>query len=97
MKLHTKKKHLLVFLLFQVEPIIQKGNEGFVHHFLLYECDGNFVDKDFDQGVDCYNLANMPYAKCRDASVVAAWAVGGEVSNVSYVRNVAPERDLGRV
>ena len=37
------------------------------------------MEKDFDQGADCSELANMPYAKCRDASLVAAWAVGGEV------------------
>ena len=64
---------------FQFEPYIQKGNEGFVHHFLLYECEGNFVEKDFDEGVDCDDLPNMAYAKCRDSSLVAAWAVGGQV------------------
>lgn len=64
---------------FQFEPYIQKGNEGFVHHFLLYECEGNFVEKDFDKGVDCDDLPNMAYAKCRDSSLVAAWAVGGQV------------------
>ena len=64
---------------FQFEPIVQKGNEGFVHHFLLYECEGNFAESYFDKGKDCFNVANMPYAKCRDASLVAAWAVGGEV------------------
>ncbi|KAL9979555.1 hypothetical protein ACROYT_G017233 [Oculina patagonica] len=69
----TKKHHITKF-----EPIIQKGNEGFVHHFLLYECEGNFVESDYDQGTDCKDMANMPYAKCRDASLVAAWAVGGE-------------------
>ena len=58
---------------------MQKGNEGFVHHLLLYECEGEFTDKDFDQGVDCKDVANMPYAKCKDTSIVASWAVGGEV------------------
>lgn len=27
------------------------------------------------------DTANMPYARCRDASIVVAWAVGGEVKN----------------
>lgn len=46
---------------------------------LVYECEGNFTEKDFDQGVDCNNVANMPYAKCKKANIVAVWAVGGEV------------------
>ncbi|CAH3194021.1 unnamed protein product [Porites evermanni] len=69
----NSKHHITKF-----EPYIQKGNEGFVHHFLLYECEGNFVEKDFDKGVDCDDLPNMAYAKCRDSSLVAAWAVGGQ-------------------
>ncbi|XP_078363554.1 DBH-like monooxygenase protein 1 [Oculina patagonica] len=69
----TKKHHMTMF-----EPYVQKGNEGFVHHLLVYECEGNFTEKDFDQGVDCKDVANMPYAKCKDASIVASWAVGGE-------------------
>ena len=73
----------------QFEPIIRKGNEGFVHHFLLYECEGNFVESDYDQGADCKDLANMPYAKCRDASLVDAWAVGGEVRSISRRRDIA--------
>ena len=62
---------------------MQKGNEGFVHHLILYECEGKFTDKDFDQGVDCKDVANMPYAKCKDASIVASWAVGGEVRSIT--------------
>ncbi|XP_066019013.1 LOW QUALITY PROTEIN: DBH-like monooxygenase protein 1 [Pocillopora verrucosa] len=62
----------------KVEPLVQKGNEGFVHHLILYECEGNFTENDYDQGRDCMDTANMPYARCRDASIVVAWAVGGE-------------------
>ena len=63
----------------QFEPYIQKGNEGFVHHLILYECEGNFTESDYGQGVDCLDAANMPFGKCRDSALVAAWAVGGEV------------------
>ena len=42
---------------------MQKGNKGFVHHLLLFECEGEFTDNDFDQGVDCKDVANTPYAK----------------------------------
>ncbi|XP_022806766.1 DBH-like monooxygenase protein 1 [Stylophora pistillata] len=62
----------------KVEPLVQKGNEGFVHHLILYECEGNYTESDYDQGKDCMDTANMPYARCRDASIVVAWAVGGE-------------------
>ena len=71
--------YLALLLNFQFEPFIQKGNEGFVHHLILYECHGDYDESDFDQGVDCDDLPNMPYAKCRAASFVAAWAVGGQV------------------
>ena len=64
----------------QVEPYIQKGNEGFVHHYVIYECDGNFTENDFNEGVDCHTRANMPYRRCQQADLIAAWAVGGEVS-----------------
>ena len=34
----SKKQHL-----FRVDPIVEKGNEAFVHHILLYEC---YADED---------------------------------------------------
>ena len=32
----TKKNHLI-----RIDPIIEKGNEAFVHHILLYQCNGD--------------------------------------------------------
>ena len=46
---------------------------------IMYECFGNFTEKDFDEGVSCTSRANMPYRKCRRYAMVAAWAVGGQV------------------
>ena len=69
--------------LFKVVPYIQKGNEGFVHHMIFYECDGNFTEEHFDEGVDCDSRANMPYQKCRSYAMVAAWAVGGQVRSLN--------------
>ena len=66
--------------MFKVVPYIQEGNEGFVHHMILYECYGNFTEEHFDEGVDCDNSPNMPYPKCRIYSMVTAWAVGGQVA-----------------
>ncbi|KAM7434750.1 DBH-like monooxygenase protein 1 [Porites harrisoni] len=69
-----KSKHHIT----KVVPYIQKGNEGFVHHMIFYECDGNFTEDHFDEGVDCDSRANMPYQECRRYAMVAAWAVGGQ-------------------
>ena len=67
---------------FKIAPQIQKGNEGFTHHMILFECDGSFTEELFDEGVDCSNQDNLPgipYLKCRYNALVAGWAVGGEV------------------
>ena len=73
---------MISFVHFQVVPNIQKGNEGFVHHLTLFECFGNFNESDFNHGVDCSQRANMPYLKCRSSTIVAGWAVGGDVSKI---------------
>ena len=72
-------------LYFQIVPNIQKGNEGFVHHLILFECNGNFNESDFDQGVMCFSRANMVYLKCQYSTMVAGWAVGGDVSKMKMV------------
>ncbi|CAH3168091.1 unnamed protein product [Porites evermanni] len=54
------KHHITQFL-----PNIQEGNEGFVHHMLLYECHGNFTEEEFDEGVDCDSALNLPFLQCR--------------------------------
>lgn len=58
---------------------MQEKNEGLVHHLLVYECHGKFNESLYGPGFDCYNTANMPFKQCYSSSVVAAWAVGGEV------------------
>jgi len=65
----------------QFEPYIQEGNEGFVHHFLVYECHGDFNDTHYGPGWDCMDGANMPpvIVKCFFNNVLAVWGVGGEV------------------
>ena len=71
--------NLCYFNLLKIVPLIQEENEGFVHHMVMYECFGNFTEKDFDEGVSCTSRANMPYQKCRRYAMVAAWAIGGQV------------------
>ena len=58
---------------------MQPGNEGLVHHFLVYECHGDFNDTHFGAGYNCFSSANMPLRGCYFNNIVAAWGVGGEV------------------
>lgn len=71
----------LLFLSLQIEPYIQKGNEGFVHHFLVYECRGDYNESHYGFGVDCKDIANMPFRKCFYGKVLAVWGVGGEIKD----------------
>lgn len=76
---------ILAALVLQFEPYIEKGNEGFVHHLLIYECHnrGQFNDSvHYGPGFDCHDYANMPFLECYFYSVVAAWAVGAEVKSL---------------
>ncbi|XP_078372318.1 DBH-like monooxygenase protein 1 homolog isoform X1 [Oculina patagonica] len=81
------KHHITKF-----EPYIQKGNEGLVHHLVIYECHnrGQFNDSvHYGPGFDCQDYANMPFAECYFYSVVGVWAVGAQAfyypPNVGYV------------
>ena len=73
--------------LFQVVPSIQKGNEGFVHHLTMFECDGNFTEEHFNQGVECSRRPdnNSSYPECISSTLIATWAVGGEVKKNNQV------------
>ncbi|KAL9952237.1 hypothetical protein ACROYT_G039460 [Oculina patagonica] len=62
-------------------PYIQKGNEGLVHHLVIYECHnrGQFNDSvHYGPGYDCNDYANMPFLQCYFYSIVGIWAVGGQ-------------------
>lgn len=67
-----------VVVALQFEPYIQKGNEGIVHHFVVYECHGKFNDSHYGTGYDC-TVPNMPFKKCLSPNMVAVWGIGGEV------------------
>ena len=66
----------------QFEPYVQEGNEAMVHHLIIHECHGKFNESFFGPGFDCNHTANMPLNQCYSSSVVAVWAVGGEVCAV---------------
>ena len=66
--------------LFQIDPIIQEGNEGIVHHILVYECSDDFPRSNLSyEGT--LDSPDMPPAvrECAGASVIAGWAIGGQV------------------
>ncbi|GFU45377.1 DBH-like monooxygenase protein 1 [Nephila pilipes] len=72
----SEKNHVVL-----VEPLIQEGNEAFVHHILMYECVGG-DPKEYDSYVDFYghecHHPNMPDAMANCEGVFLAWGVGGE-------------------
>ena len=76
-------------LKFKIEPIVQEGHEGIVHHMLLYECKDDFPRHQLNYTGRCYG-PNMPPAivQCAGGSVIAAWAIGGKVSkSLAYGRH----------
>ena len=66
--------------LFQIDPIIQEGNEGIVHHMLLYECSDDFPRSNLSYQGTIFS-PDMPPAvrECAGPSVITAWAIGGKV------------------
>ncbi|XP_078694608.1 DBH-like monooxygenase protein 1 homolog [Branchiostoma floridae x Branchiostoma belcheri] len=71
------KHHMIKY-----EPIITPGNEGVVHHLLIYSCQKDssvtFLPQEHP-GHQCYT-PNMPrdWYPCYGGSLLAAWAIGAE-------------------
>ena len=57
-----------------------EGNEAHVHHLLVYLCSG-INDTHVGNGGDCDGDVGNEIRECSQGTVVAAWAVGGEVSS----------------
>ncbi len=64
----------------QFEPVIQPGNEGFVHHMIIYTCFGEMDDSSHGKAWDCANRQMPEENQCLGATLV--WAVGGTVREV---------------
>ncbi|CAH1243298.1 MOXD1 [Branchiostoma lanceolatum] len=67
-------------LMNNAEPIVQPGNEGTVHHLLVYTCKKNpnmTVRPEGHPGHQCYT-PNMPgdWMECYQGSIMLAWAIG---------------------
>ncbi|XP_068719204.1 DBH-like monooxygenase protein 1 [Montipora capricornis] len=70
----NEKHHII-----KIEPLIQLGNEGVVHHILLYECRDDFPVHHLNYSGKCYR-SNMPppLRECTGRSAIAGWAIGGK-------------------
>ena len=55
----------------------------YVHHLLVHSCD-TLDEVDLTQGGPCGSV-NRAVAACRIGPVVAAWAVGGQVSYIKFI------------
>nr|XP_039269709.1 DBH-like monooxygenase protein 1 homolog [Styela clava] len=67
-----QKKHHIV----KIEPIVQQGNEEFVHHMLIYRC-GDIMENTTEVGINapCYTTDMAHFETC--TAVIIAWATGG--------------------
>ncbi|VDI10952.1 Hypothetical predicted protein [Mytilus galloprovincialis] len=63
------KRHIIRF-----EPIITRGNEDVVHHFVVFSCP-TATDNDEGSVFNCYGVRPKKYEKCND--ILLAWAIGG--------------------
>ncbi|XP_068702591.1 DBH-like monooxygenase protein 1 [Montipora foliosa] len=63
----------------QIDPVIQAGHEGVVHHMLLYQCRDDVPEHHLNYTGRCYS-SNMPppLRQCSGSSTIFAWAVGGK-------------------
>ena len=69
-----------LFIFQQFSPSVTEGNEAHVHHLLIYLCDG-LNHTHVGQGGDCEDGVANEVAECRGGTIIAGWAVGGEVSS----------------
>lgn len=71
--------NVLLLCILQWSPRIQPGNQLYVHHMIMYHCSSLNETTDLGPGSDC---AEGAFRNCGSTSILAAWAVGGEVSVV---------------
>ena len=73
-----------------MNPVIQAGHEGVVHHILVYECTDDYPDHHLNYTGRCYSPdMPPPAAKCTGATTIAAWAIGGNVGFMPLLVNQA--------
>ena len=68
------------YLFLQFGPVVAEGNEAHVHHLLIYLCEG-INDTHVGISGECEEGLPEELDACRGGTLIAAWAVGGEVSS----------------
>ena len=71
-------------IILQFGPVIPQSSDRYVHHILVYLC-SNLNHTHVGASSECDN-ANINIVFCRGGgTLIAAWAVGGNVSIQLYV------------
>jgi len=68
-------RHIVKF-----EPIVEEGNEGLVHHLVVFDCPEYLVTNESHIGTEgvCDEWdTNMPSSSCRQHKQIYLWAIGG--------------------
>ena len=76
-------------------PLIEVGNEGFVHHIILFACYGGVEDKYHGTGHIC-RTPNMPDELKACNEIVFCWTVGAGVSltTLHFVNDATIQDDI---
>src|SRR5262249_42912705 len=64
--------------LFQNRMVVQKGNERYVHHLVVYGCGDKDMSKYLGNPGPCYEDMNNLSSKPECTDFRAVWAVGGD-------------------
>ena len=62
-----------------MEPVVQEGNENYVHHMTVYKCSKSTNESSHDMSAPCPNVDTR---SCTMLEYV--WAIGGEVSSFLF-------------
>ena len=64
----------------QFSPVLTSHKRDYVHHVIVYLCSSPLTPEEANMTVRCDDLPDN-VGQCRRQQIIAAWAVGGEVSN----------------
>ena len=71
----------VIFL--QFEAALSESSKEYVHHILVYTCNGLTEEDLIGQGGDCDQQSRrMDYCRGTGGLLIAAWAVGGTVNTL---------------
>ena len=71
---------------FQYSPIISPNEFQYVHHILVYLCD-SLDQSDVGTSAECGGAVSSSVSECLAGELIAAWAVGGNVSSYSTTKS----------